>query len=354
MEAPLDSRIPPPAAAVPRPLVEVRGLCTWFPVGGRWWGRRSLKAVDQVDLVVHEGEVLALVGESGSGKTTLGRTLLRLIEPTAGDIRFDGRSLIGLNGPELRLLRRQMQIVFQDPFASLDPRMTVGEIVCEGLNVHGVGSRAERGARLAELLALVGLDASMARRYPHALSGGQRQRVGIARALALQPRFIVADEAVSSLDVSVQAQILQVLAELQQRLALTLLFITHNLGVVRMLADRVAVMYLGRLVEIGPTAAVFARPAHPYTRALLASMPVPDPALRPSADALLGTLQGELPGGVERPSGCVFRTRCPLAVAACADGMPPLADAGPGHRAACIRMADVHTLIDTHATPRHA
>ncbi|MBM3389619.1 MAG: ABC transporter ATP-binding protein [Betaproteobacteria bacterium] len=321
-------------------LLEARGLSTWFPVGRRWQRQQLLKAVDAVDLDVRAGETLALVGESGSGKTTLGRTLLRLIEPTAGTIRFEGQDLLAMKGPALRTLRRRMQIVFQDPFASIDPRMSVGEIVAEGLVVHGIGNAAERAARVAEVLALVGLDGTLARRYPHALSGGQRQRIGIARALTLEPSFIVADEAVSSLDVSVQAQVLRVLAELRQRLALTMLFITHNLGVVRMIADRVVVMYLGRVVEVGPTAELFARPAHPYTRALLASVPVPDPTLRPE----LAGLQGELPSGIERPAGCVFRTRCPHAMPACAQELPALAEAGRDHRAACIRLQEIrHT-----------
>jgi oligopeptide/dipeptide ABC transporter ATP-binding protein len=326
-------------------LLQAQGVSTWFPVGRQWLRPQVLKAVDEVSLTVMAGETLALVGESGSGKTTLGRTLLRLIEPTAGSIRFDGVELTTLAPADLRQLRRQMQIVFQDPFASLDPRMSVGQIVAEGLKVHGLGNAAERAHRVAETLTLVGLDASLAQRFPHALSGGQRQRVGIARALALQPRFIVADEAVSSLDVSVQAQILKVLAELRTRLALTMLFITHNLGVVRMIADRVAVMYLGRLVEIGPTAEVFGRPAHPYTRALLASVPVPDPTVRPELTAL----QGEVPSGLNRPSGCVFRSRCPLALPACAEAPPALVHAGAGHEAACIRIDAVRTMGATHS-----
>ena len=326
-----------------RELLQAQGVSTVFPVGRQWLRPQGLKAVDEVSLSVLEGETLALVGESGSGKTTLGRTLLRLVEPTAGSIRFDGVELTTLAPAGLRELRKQMQIVFQDPFASLDPRMSVGQIVAEGLLVHGLGSAAERALRVAEALALVGLDASLAHRFPHALSGGQRQRVGIARALALKPRFIVADEAVSSLDVSVQAQILTVLAELRTRLGLTMIFITHNLGVVRMIADRVAVLYLGRLVEIGSTADVFARPAHPYTRALLASVPVPDPRVRPE----LSALQGELPSGLNRPSGCVFRSRCPLALPACAEALPPLAPAGSGHQAACIRIDAVRAMGDT-------
>lgn len=324
----------------PVDLLRAEHVSTWFPVGRRWLRPQVLKAVDDVSLNVRQGETLALVGESGSGKTTLGRTLLRLIEPTTGRIHFSGGDLTSLTPSGLRQARRHMQIVFQDPMASLDPRMSVGEIIAEGLVVHRLGSAAERSHRVAQALALVGLDASLARRFPHALSGGQRQRVGIARALILEPRFLVADEAVSSLDVSVQAQILRVLSELRSRLALTMLFITHNLGVVRMIADRVAVMYLGRLVEIGPTADIFARPAHPYTRALLASVPVPDPRVRRE----LAVLQGEVPSGLNRPSGCVFRTRCPLAQPACAAAMPSLAIAGVDHQAACLRIDAVQAL----------
>lgn len=324
----------------PVELLRAEHVSTWFPVGRRWLRPQVLKAVDDVSLNVRQGETLALVGESGSGKTTLGRTLLRLIEPTTGRIHFSGGDLTALTPSGLRQARRHMQIVFQDPMASLDPRMSVGEIIAEGLVVHHLGSAAEQSHRVAQALALVGLDASLARRFPHALSGGQRQRVGIARALILEPRFLVADEAVSSLDVSVQAQILRVLSELRSRLALTMLFITHNLGVVRMIADRVAVMYLGRLVEIGPVADIFARPAHPYTRALLASVPVPDPRVRRE----LAVLQGEVPSGLNRPSGCVFRTRCPLAQPACAAEMPSLASAGVDHQAACLRIDAVQAL----------
>lgn len=329
-------------SAVANDLVRAEGLTVAYPVGRRWWRPRVLRAVDDVTLAVREGEVLALVGESGSGKTTLGRALLRLVEPTSGRVRFGEHEVTAMAPGPLRRLRRQMQIIFQDPFASLDPRMTVGEIVAEGLAIHHTGDRESRRARVAEMLALVGLDPDHADRYPHAMSGGQRQRVGIARALAVNPRFIVADEAVSSLDVSVQAQIINVLADLRARLGLTLLFISHNLGVVRLIADRVAVMYLGRLVEIAPTASLYDSPRHPYTRALLASVPVPDPTVRQSLDLL----RGELPSGIDRPTGCVFRTRCPFAAAECANEVPRLAEAGPGHLAACIRIDHVSAATD--------
>lgn len=321
------------------PLIRTQALTTAFPVGRSLLRQRMLRAVDEVSVDIGTNEVLALVGESGSGKTTFGRSLLRLVEPTSGSIWFEGQDITRLDRMQMRALRRQMQIVFQDPFASLDPRMSVGEIVAEGLRIHGIGSAAERAERVARVLAQVGLGADHARRYPHALSGGQRQRVGIARALAVEPRFIVADEPVSSLDVSIQAQIVQLLGELRRRLGLTMLFITHNLGVVRILSDRVAVMYLGRLVEIAPTATLFERPAHPYTRTLLASIPLPDPkARRP-----LAALQGELPSGLSPPSGCVFRTRCPHATEACARERPILRTLVSGHQVACSRT-DVTVL----------
>jgi len=322
------------AAAPGRALVRAESLTVSFPVGRGWWGRRVLHAVDGVDLEVREGEVLALVGESGSGKTTLGRAMLGLVRPARGTVIFAGRALAQLDRGALRELRRDMQIIFQDPFASLDPRMRVDEIVGEGLAVHGLGDRAARRERVQEMLLLVGLDAEHARRYPHALSGGQRQRVGIARALAVNPRFVVADEPVSSLDVSVQAQILNVLADLRRRLGLTMLFISHNLGVVRLMADRVAVLYLGRVVEVGEAASLFRSPAHPYTRVLLASLPVPDPDARREPVAFLG----ELPSGIDRPTGCVFRTRCPHAASECAAAVPPLRELDGGRRVACHRL----------------
>jgi oligopeptide/dipeptide ABC transporter ATP-binding protein len=317
-----------------RALVRAERLSVGYSVRGRWWNRPVLRAVDAVDLDIAEGEVLALVGESGSGKTTLGRALLRLVEPTQGEVFFDGKPFTGLTAGQVRPLRRQMQIIFQDPFASLDPRMTVGDIVAEGLVIHGAGNRAARSHRVAEMLALVGLDPDHARRYPHAMSGGQRQRVGIARALAVNPRFVVADEPVSSLDVSVQAQIINVLADLRSRLGLTMLFISHNLGVVRVIADRVAVMYLGKVIEVATTQVLFDDPAHPYTQALLASMAIPDPTRRQS----IGMLRGELPSGIDRPPGCVFHTRCPYAEPACAAAAPPMVEAGRGQAAACIRI----------------
>jgi oligopeptide/dipeptide ABC transporter ATP-binding protein len=324
---------------IARDLLVARDISTQFSVGPIGWRRKILTAVDRVDLRIREGEVLALVGESGSGKTSLGRTLLRLIEPASGSIQYDGRELVGMKDTELRALRREMQVIFQDPFASLDPRMTVSQIIAEGLAIHRIGTRATQMLRVQEMLSLVGLDPLVGERYAHALSGGQRQRVGIARALAIQPRFIVADEAVSSLDVSVQAQILRVLSDLRELLGLTMLFITHNLSVVRIIADRIAVMYLGRIVEIGPTAQVFSQPAHPYTRLLLASVPMPDPRVRLNWDFP----QGEPVSSLVRPVGCPFQSRCPFAIPRCAEAPPTLIDAGTDHQAACIRISEIRT-----------
>jgi oligopeptide/dipeptide ABC transporter ATP-binding protein len=318
-------------------LVVARGLTTSFEVSGLGWRRKLLYAVDHIDLEIREGEVLALVGESGSGKTTLGRSILRLVEPSAGSVEFDGRELMGMGKQDLRLLRRDMQLIFQDPFASLDPRMTVMQIINEGLSIHRLGTLAERETRVFEMLQLVGLDASLSTRYPHALSGGQRQRVGIARALALRPRFVVADEAVSSLDVSAQAQILRLLADLRQALGLTMLFITHNLNVVKMIADRVCVMYLGKIVETGPTDLVFKNPAHPYTRLLLASVPIPNPLERSNWDLP----NFEPPSGLNKPKGCAFHSRCPYAVALCEETTPNLVDAGANRQAACFRLSEI-------------
>ena len=316
------------------PLVEVRDLVTSFPIRAGLLRRKvgAIQAVAGVSFEIRAGETLGLVGESGSGKSTTGRTLLRLQEPDSGEIRFDGRSLTGLDTEALRELRREMQMIFQDPFASLNPRHTVGTIVREPLDIHGIGSPAERERRVAELLDRVGLAPSHARRFPHEFSGGQRQRVGIARALATSPRFIVADEPISALDVSIQAQIVNLLADLQQERDLAYLFIAHDLAMVRHISDRVAVMVLGRIVEIGPADAVLARPHHPYTRALLDAAPrVADgrgAVRRPSIPAPSET-PGELPDPADPPSGCRYRTRCPLATDRCAREVPELRPA-PG------------------------
>jgi oligopeptide transport system ATP-binding protein len=321
------------------PLLSVRGLKKHFPV------RRGLipktvgyvQAVDGVDLQVFPGQAVGLVGESGCGKTTAGRCILRLIEPTAGEILFEGRDLVQLSRAELRPLRRELQIIFQDPFSSLNPRRTVYEALSEPLKLHGIcETRADLQTEVRALLRRVGLDPDYLNRYPHEFSGGQRQRVGIARALAVRPKFIVCDEPVSALDVSVQAQILNLLADLRQELGLSYLFIAHDLGVVRHLCDVVAVMYLGRIVEIGPTAALFERPQHPYTRALLSAVPVPQPGGRPDRIRL----EGDVPTPIDPPSGCRFHTRCPHATPECAEITPTLepADGAADHQVACIHV----------------
>ncbi len=318
---------PTAPAGEDEPLLRVRGLRKWFPLRRGVLGRPSawVRAVDGVSFDVGAGETFALVGESGCGKTTVGRALLRLVEPTAGEVRFGGRDVRALRRGELRRLRREMQLVFQDPYASLNPRLTVGAIVGEALAVHGIARGSELEDRVAALLERVGLAAGYRSRYPHEFSGGQRQRIGIARALALRPRFVVCDEAVSALDVSIQAQILNLLQDLQDEFALTYLFISHDLHVVRHLADRVAVMYLGRIVESAPAAELFADPKHPYTRALLAANPEPDPAARGEP----APLEGEVPSPLAPPPGCAFHPRCPRAFSPCASVEPrPLALAG--------------------------
>jgi len=317
---------------VSAPLLEVRDLRKSFPVGGGGFRRRArLVAVDGVDLDIVSGETVGLVGESGCGKSTLARLVLRLIEPDSGAIRFEERDLRALGRRELRGMRRRMQIVFQDPFASLNPRMTVGETIAEGLRVHGIATGEARDRRVAELLEIVGLAPEHAARYPHEFSGGQRQRIGIARALALEPRLIVADEPVSSLDVSIQAQILNLLLDLQKRFGIAYLFISHDLRVVRHLARRVAVMYLGRIVEYGPAEGLFARPQHPYTEALLSAVPVPDPTRRGKRIVL----KGDVPSPIAPPPGCPFHPRCPKAIARCATERPALREVSPGHVTAC-------------------
>ena len=321
-------------------LLEVEGLAKLYPMRrGLVFSRQvgAVRAVDGISFALGRGETLALVGESGCGKSTTARLVLRLIEPTAGSVRFEGEDITALTGAALRRLRRRMQIVFQDPFASLNPRMTVGDILEEPLVVHRIGDRAARRARVAELLDLVGLAPYQAARYPHEFSGGQRQRIGIARALAVEPALVVCDEPVSALDVSIQAQVVNLLKDLQQRLGLSYLFIAHDLAVVKHVADRVAVMYLGRIVEIGTRAQVFGDPRHPYTRVLLAAIPRPDPH-RARAIQVVG---GDVPSPADVPPGCRFHTRCTYVVDRCRVDDPALHALAPGHAAACHRAEEL-------------
>jgi oligopeptide/dipeptide ABC transporter ATP-binding protein len=317
-------------------LVRAKDLQVHFPVRSKGLRRRqtgAVRAVDGVDLEVRRGETLGLVGESGCGKSTLGNALLRLVEPTAGTVEFDGTDVTALNAQKLRALRRRAVMVFQDPYASLDPRMTVGQTIAEPLQIHGLHA-GNREGRVAELLELVGMDPSVASRYPHEFSGGQRQRVGIARALAGEPDFVVCDEAIASLDVSVQAQVLNLLRSLQRRLGLTLLFVSHDLAAVRHLSDRIAVMYLGRVVEVADARTLAADPQHPYTQALLSAVPVPSPKEERNRERIV--LRGDVPSAARVPSGCRFRTRCPQVFEPCADHDPALLPLAEGHRAACL------------------
>ena len=323
----------------PEPLLRVRGLAKHFPImRGALFPRQvgAVRAVDGVDFDVAERDTLALVGESGCGKSTTGRLILRLIEPSAGEVRFAGAELTRLSPDQMRAQRKQLQIIFQDPYGSLDPRMTVAQILEEPLRIHGVGSKDERRKRVTELLDVVGLPREHAVRYPHEFSGGQRQRIGIARALALRPRFVVCDEPVSALDVSIQAQIINLMLDLQKEFGLSYLFIAHDLGVVKHVADRVAVMYLGKIVELADKRRLYASPKHPYTQALLAAGPVP----RPSARQDLKPLAGEIPSPSAPPSGCRFHTRCPYAEARCRVEEPILREVAPGQRVACHLVPD--------------
>jgi oligopeptide transport system ATP-binding protein len=324
------------AAPPQTPLLEVRDLTMHFPVTEGLLRKREVarvKAVDGVSFAVRRGEAFGLIGESGCGKSTLARCLLKLETPTEGRVWFDGRDVHELDAQETRNWRRRVQAVFQDPFSSLNPRMTVREIVGEPLLVHGVGDAGAREGRLRKLLDLCGLPRRYAGRYPHEMSGGQRQRVGIARALALEPELVILDEAVSALDVSIQAQILNLFGELRDALGLTYVFIGHDLSVVRHLCDRLAVMYLGKLAEIGTAEAVFGDPQHPYTRALLGAVPLPDPARERARD--VPVIRGEVGSAMNPPSGCVFHPRCPLAVERCKREVPLMTRRGEGHRSAC-------------------
>jgi oligopeptide transport system ATP-binding protein len=326
----------PREPAMGETLLEVRDLVKHYPVSTGFFGRHAgvVRAVDGVSFTIRRGETLGLVGESGCGKTTTGRCVLQLERPTSGSVRFEGQELTTLGPEALRRVRRRMQVIFQDPYSSLNPRMTVGQIVGEPLLVHGLVKDAPaRAARVRVLLGQVGLLPQHDRRYPHQLSGGQRQRVGIARALALEPSLIICDEPVSALDVSIQAQIINLLEDLQQELGLTYLFVAHDLSVVRHISDRVAVMYLGKIVELADRQAIYEAPRHPYTKALLSAVPIPDPEVEARREHVV--LGGEVPSPLNPPPGCAFHPRCPIAVDECRRTTPALRDLEPGHRAAC-------------------
>lgn len=314
-------------------LLSVNGLVKHFPVEN---SDDVVRAVDGVSFDIFAGETLGLVGESGCGKSTVGRCLLRLHEPTAGEVLFEGQNIIGLPHREMQALRREMQIIFQDPYASLNPRLSIRSIISEPLKIHGIGNKAEQRERVADLLSKVGLDPKYMDRYAHEFSGGQRQRIGIARALALNPKLIICDEPVSALDVSVQAQVVNLLQDLQQEFGLTYLFISHGLAVVEHISNRIAVMYLGKIVEIAEAKELYEKPLHPYTKALLSAIPNPDP--KEKRERII--LTGDVPTPINPPSGCRFRTRCPIAIPECASVEPPLEEHGRGHLAACIRVGE--------------
>lgn len=322
------------------PLIEIRNLSKSFPAGKK----RLLKAVDDVSFAIYPGETLGLVGESGCGKTTCSRTLLRLYEPSNGSILFKNQDVARLKGRKLLTFKKSAQMIFQDPYASLDPRMTIAEIIGEGMQVHYAMTERHRQARVTELLAKVGLTEDYANRFPHELSGGQRQRVGIARALAVNPEFIVCDEPISALDVSIQAQIVNLLLRLQKENGLTYLFISHDLSMVKHISDRVGIMYLGNLVELGPSAEIFASPLHPYTQALLAAIPTADPDVESARQH--ARLEGEVPSPIDPPSGCKFRTRCAYASERCAVDAPEPQQAAPGHFVSCHHWKTVQTAIE--------
>jgi oligopeptide transport system ATP-binding protein len=317
-------------------LVQVVGLKKYFPITqGIIFQHKvaDVKAVDGLDFSIQRGETLGLVGESGCGKSTTGRSILQLYRPTAGEVFFQGKDLVKLQGEELRKMRRNMQMIFQDPYASLNPRMTVGDIIGEPLEVHNIAKGKEKKERVQELLQIVGLNPYFVNRYPHEFSGGQRQRIGVARALAVQPDFIVCDEPISALDVSIQAQIINLLEELQEKFHLTYLFIAHDLSVVRHISDRIAVMYLGKIVELTDRDGLYANPLHPYTKALLSAVPIPDPVVEEKRERII--LVGDVPSPVNPPSGCRFHTRCPLAIDICKRVDPEFRDVGNSHFVAC-------------------
>ncbi|MCC7164701.1 MAG: dipeptide ABC transporter ATP-binding protein [Anaerolineae bacterium] len=338
MQAQPQTKLPPPAASAndTKPILQVKDLKKYFPITqGILFQKKvaDVKAVDGITFDVLPGETLGLVGESGCGKSTTGRTILQLYRPTEGSVIFENKDLAQLKGEDLRKMRSNMQMIFQDPYASLNPRMTVGDIIAEPLEVHNIAKGKEKKERVQELLQIVNLNPYFINRYPHEFSGGQRQRIGIARALAVNPDFIVCDEPISALDVSIQAQIINLLGELQERFGLTYLFIAHDLSVVRHISDRVAVMYLGKIVELTDSKALYANPLHPYTRALLSAVPIPDPVIEEKRERII--LVGDVPSPVNPPKGCRFHTRCPLAIPICKEVAPEWREVGNGHFVEC-------------------
>jgi oligopeptide transport system ATP-binding protein len=322
-------------------LVEVKGLKKYFSVNSGFFSRKGgyVKAVDDISFDICEGETVGLVGESGCGKTTVGRTLLRLYEPTGGQVLFSGVDIFKLREKEMLKMRSKMQMIFQDPYASLNPRMTVGDIVAEPLLVHGLCNRQNCMERVHQLLEMVGLNPENSNRFPHEFSGGQRQRIGIARALAVKPQFIICDEPISALDVSIQAQVVNMLQELQETLGLTYLFIAHDLSMVKHISNRIIVMYLGRIMEVAPSNELYRRPRHPYTQALLSAIPIPDPQVEKERQRII--LEGDIPSPLNPPSGCRFRTRCRYAKPVCSEQIPELVDTGDQHYVACLRWNEI-------------